>query len=122
MSYVVNSELQGLAGVSTSTSSLDSLLTYVKSNREFVSKLIVKWLDLDRGVSFLPGYEKGVAKGGSKKTKIGSKIFDLSKAYDTLKQSGNRNKAQYDTMRAAALATILKRDLAHVSFSNLQRF
>lgn len=120
MSYVVENGLLGLAGVSTNTASLDSLLNYVKNNRDFVSKLVVKWLDLDRGLSYLPGYEKGVSKGGVKKTKVGSTWYDLTKAYDVLKQSSNRSKPQYDTMRAAALATILKRDMAHVAHAATQ--
>ena len=98
---------------------LDPLFNFSKANRDFTSKLIVKWLDENRGIPGveIPGLgvgEKGVKQGGVAQTVVKGKRISLKTAYNTLKASSNRNKAQYDTMRASTLAIILERDSVHV--------
>lgn len=100
-------------------SKLQPLYTFVKANRDFSSKLIVKWLDENRGIPGveIPGLgvgEKGVKNGGVAQTVVKGQRVSLATAYNTLKVSTNQNKAQYDTLRATALSVILERDFTHV--------
>lgn len=95
---------------------LSPLMPVVRAHREFISKLIVQWLDNSRGI--WPFQDKGVKEGGPKSIKVGNKTIDLSKAYNLFVNSpANRKNAKYDTLRAAALAAVLSKDFAHTTGS-----
>lgn len=103
MSYV---SFEGLGASPAATEKVKSLYKFVQQNRSFVNKFIKAWLDQDRGVPLLPGYEKGVKKGGSKATKIGTKTYSLSDVYNTMD-------ASKDAKRTAALMLLFRRDAVH---------
>ena len=117
--YTTIPQYSGLAGKKAlDLTSVNPLLSFVQANRAFTSRLIVDWLDNNRGMcpfgKCVPGAELGVKQKGRKGTTLDKKYVDLSRAYDTLKQKKNENDKAYDTMRVATLGILLKRDLLHL--------
>lgn len=96
---------------------LQPMLLIVKANRKFISRLIVQWVKDDRGVSYLPGYEKGRAHGGGFVTNVAGRAVNLQYAYNILRKASKESDPQYDNLRATALTVILVRDPVHVANS-----
>lgn len=118
MSYVALGAVPN--SVKIARDKLGPLYPVVTAHRAFISKLIVQWLNQNRGFignlkdSHKGGAEMGVLKGGPKGTVVDGKRISMVPVYGALSKKANWNNPKYDTMRAAALAVILKRDLLHV--------
>jgi hypothetical protein len=99
---------------------LGPLLAIVQQHRAFVSALLYEWMNSDRGIPGVLGGEAGMkntAKKPSASTVIDNRRVWFSPLYGALKFKSNWKNPRYDTARAAALATFLKRDFLHLTKS-----
>jgi len=114
MSYM---SLGAVSFSAAQSAALNRVLPMVRANRQFFSRLIVKWLDNNRGIPGVFGGEAGVKSGGKKGTTVNGKYVDLSNIYGAMRQTSKQKDARYDVQRAAALAVMAKRDMAHLAGS-----
>lgn len=96
---------------------LGPLLKVVKAHRKFISAVLYNWMKDNRGIPALGGEIGMGSRGGKAHTTLNGKKISFSKLYSVLKLRSNWTNPKYDTARAAALATFLKRDFAHVTNS-----
>lgn len=111
MSYL---SLGAVSVPSAQQKALNTVLPLVAANRQFFSRVIVKWLDNNRGMPGFLGGEAGVRNGGKRGTTLNGKFIDMTQTYGALKQSKNQKNARYDVQRAVALSVMAKRDFAHL--------
>lgn len=96
---------------------LGPLLKVVKAHRKFISAVLYNWMKDNRGIPAFGGEIGMGSRGGKAHTTLNGKKISFSKLYSVLKRRSNWNNPKYDTARAAALATFLKRDFVHVTNS-----